>query len=85
MIEDHLPNMPKSEVTLRLSCLKMRNRRGGVNRVDWRLEAVLVSLSVPPPWCVFREIGWVKKLMSSASSTTRARSTLLPKSPTGSG
>ena len=85
MIEDHLPNTPKSEEILRSSCLKMRNRRDGVNRVDWRLEAVSVSLSVPLPWCVLCEIGRVKKLMSSASSMTRVRSTLLPRSPTGSG
>ena len=52
MTEDHSPNTPKSEVISLLSYLRMPRRRVMVNRVDWRVDPVLVFHSVPLPWYV---------------------------------
>lgn len=52
MTEDRLPNTPKSEVISLLSCPRMPRRRVMVNRVDWRVDPVLVFHSVPLPWYV---------------------------------
>jgi len=52
MTEDRLPNTPKSEVISLLSCPRMPRRRVMVNRVDWKVDPVLVFHSVPLPWYV---------------------------------
>lgn len=52
MTEDHSQNTPRSEAISLLSYLRMPRKRVTVNRVDWRVDPVLVFHSVPLPWCV---------------------------------
>jgi hypothetical protein len=52
MTEDHSPNTPRLGVISLLSYLRMPRRRVMVNRVDWRVDPVLVFHSVPLLWYV---------------------------------